>query len=316
MKDIQIGEHRVPPGSKLAVVQELTLAGHRFEIPLFLINGALEGPTLVVTAGVHGAEYASVEAALRTGRSLASEGLRGRAIVAPVVNMPAFRARSIYVSPLDGKNLNRLFPGKPDGTVSEQLAHWLFQNLIRQADYYLDLHGGDLIEALVPFSLYDRSDDQALEQKSAELAHTFGIEYVLRDGTPGSAYSSASQAGIPSMIAEAGGQGLWPLGEVVLLANGVNRVMRHLGMLPGPTPEPVPTRVLTESDWLRSDHTGFYYPQVDVGQFVVQGQELGVVTDFQGRVLQDARAPRDGRVLFIVSSLAMNKGDPLVAVGA
>jgi predicted deacylase len=262
------------------------------------------------------AEYASVEAALQIGRSLSPQGLRGRVIVAPVVNMPAFRARSIYVSPLDGKNLNRMFPGKPDGTVSEQLAYWLFQNLIRQADFYLDLHGGDLIEALVPFSIYYASGNEAVDDRSAELAHIFGIEYVVCGDTAGSAYSSASQAGIPSMIAEAGGQGLWPPEAVALLTNGVNRVMRHAGILPGSEPEPVATQLVNEFDWPRSDHTGFYYPKADIGQVVVKGQDLGVVTDFQGRVLQTVTAPGDGRILFIVSSLAINKGDPLLAVGA
>ena len=107
-----------------------------------------------MTAGVHGAEYASIAAALDLGQSLEPNDLRGQVIVVPVMNSPAFRARSIYVSPLDGKNLNRVFPGQALGTASEQIADWVFSNVIRQAEYYVDLHGGDLIEALVPFTIF------------------------------------------------------------------------------------------------------------------------------------------------------------------
>jgi predicted deacylase len=236
--------------------------------------------------------------------------------VAPIANMPAFRARSIYVSPLDGLNLNRVFPGKADGTVSEQLALWLFENLIEQADYYVDLHGGDLIEALVPFSIYNRCDDGAVEQASRELAEVFGIEQIVRSESSGPAFCAASDAGIPSMMAEAGGQGSWPPESVAVFASGLERIMRHLGMLAGPAPEPVATTVLDKFLWVTSEQDGFYYPGVEVGQAVREGQPLGSITDLAGNLLQAVEAPADGRVLFLVTSLAINKGDPLLAVGA
>ena len=94
---------------------------------MWLINGTGEGPTLVVTAGVHAAEYASIAAALELGRSLDPARLSGRVIVVPVVDMPAFTARSIYVCPLDGKNPNRVFPGNAHGTASEQIARLAVQ---------------------------------------------------------------------------------------------------------------------------------------------------------------------------------------------
>src|SRR4029079_13006547 len=121
---------------------------------------------LVVTGGVHAAEYASIAAALELGRSLDPANLRGRVIVVPVMNMPAFTARSIYISPLDGKNLNRVFPGDARGTASEQIAAWAFKNVIRQADFYIDLHGGDLIEALVPFTIFHRTGDARTDAPS------------------------------------------------------------------------------------------------------------------------------------------------------
>ena len=315
-QNLEVGDFSAAPGSKVFGLQNLDLAGHQVETPVFVINGTHAGPTLGVTAGIHGAEYASIAAALQLGQSLESEGLRGRVIVVPVANVPAFRMRSIYVCPLDGQNLNRMFPGNPDGTASEQLADWLFHNVIKQADYYVDLHGGDLIEALIPCTIYHRSGNKVIDQKSLELAKVFGIQYIVRSETKGSTYSAAAQAHIPAILTEAGGQGIWPPEAVAVHTDGLNRLMRHLGMLKGPPPEPVPTQILARFIWLRSEHEGYYYPKVGVGDVVHKGQDIGCVTDFQGNVLQAIAAPADGKVLFLVSSLAINQNDPLLAVGA
>jgi len=269
-----------------------------------------------VTAGVHAAEYASIAAALDLGRSLQPAALRGRVVVVPVMNLPAFSARSIYVCPLDGKNLNRVFPGNADGTAWEQIAAWVFANVIGHADYYVDLHGGDLVEALVPFTIFFRSGATAVDEESLELAKAFGIRYLVSSETPGSTFCAAARAGIPSILAEAGGQGIWNPDHVGLLTTGLTRVLRHLEMVEGAAPERVPFTILEQFLWLRSDHDGFWYPGVPVGEFVRKGQELGRDEDVEGHVLQTALSPAEGRVLFIVSSLAINKTDPLLAVGA
>jgi predicted deacylase len=269
-----------------------------------------------VTAGVHAAEYASIAAALDLGRALDPTVLRGRAIVVPVMNVPAFGVRAIYVCPLDGKNLNRVFPGNAAGTASEQIAAWVFEHVIGQAGYYVDLHGGDLNEALVPFTIFFRSGNVRVDRTSLEMARTFGIPNLVSSETPGAAFSAAARAGIPAILAEAGGQGIWTPDDVQLHTNGLDRLMRQLGMTPGDAPAPVPCAVLERFLWLRSDHDGFWYPAVNVGDTVRVAQELGTVKDHEGRVLQTAVSPADGRILFLVSSLAINRTDPLLAVGA
>jgi predicted deacylase len=237
-------------------------------------------------------------------------------IVVPVVDMPAFPARSIYVCPLDGKNPNRVFPGNAQGTASEQIADWLFRNVITRATCYVDLHGGDLIEALVPFTIFSRSGDNRVDAMSLEMAKSFGIHFLVGSEVRGSTVSAASTAGIPSILAEAGGQGIWTPEDVRWHVNGLNRLMRHLEMIPGGAPEPAPFTLLERFLWLRSDHGGFWYPAVAVNEAVKAGQNLGCVKDYEGRVLQTAVSPADGVVLFLVSSLAINKSDPLLAVGA
>ena len=313
---LQVGSLASGPGEKHYGTNEFVVQGQPYRLPMWVVNGSADGPTLVVTGGVHAAEYASIAAALDLGRSLDPNTLRGRVIVVPVMNMPAFTARSIYVCPLDGKNLNRVFPGDAHGTASEQIAAWVFRHVIAQADYYVDLHGGDLIEALVPFTIFFRSGNAQVDHVSLEMAKVFGIHYLVSSETPGSTFSAATRAGIPSILTESGGQGIWTREDVALHTNGLNRLMRHLKMIPGDEPERVPFTLLERFLWLRSQHEGFWYPAVGVGEAVTTGQDLGSVKDCEGHVLQTAVSPAGGHVLFIVSSLAINQVDPLLAVGA
>jgi predicted deacylase len=312
---LEVGQISSGRGEKRFGVVEFPVQGQPYKLPLWLIHGDEAGPTLVVTGGVHAAEYASIAAALELGRSLDPNGLRGRVIVVPVMNMPGFVARSIYVCPLDGKNPNRVFPGDAGGTGSEQIADWVFRNVISQADYYVDLHGGDLIEALVPFTIFFRSGNEQVDAMSLEMAKIFGIHYLVASESPGSTICAASRAGIPSILTESGGQGIWTAEQVADHTNGLHRLMRYLNMIHGSAPEPTPSTLLEKFLWVRSDHEGFWYPQVSVGETVRAGQELGCIKDWEGNVLQTGLSPDKGTVLFIVSSLAIHENDPLFAVG-
>jgi predicted deacylase len=315
-RTLEVGQLSAGRGEKRYGVVEFAVQGEPYKLPLWLIHGDEDGPTLVVTGGIHAAEYASIAAALDLGQSLNPQGLRGRVIVVPVVNLPGFAARSIYVCPLDGKNPNRVFPGDAAGTGTEQIADWVFRNIISQADYYVDLHGGDLIEALLPFTIFFRSGNEQVDATSLEMAKIFGIHYLVASESPGSTICAASSAGIPSILTESGGQGIWTAEQVADHTNGLQRLMLYLKMIPGSAPEPTPVTLLEQFFWLRSDHEGFWYPQVSVGESVRAGQELGCIKDWEGNVLQTGLSPGEGIVLFIVSSLAIHKNDPLFAVGA
>lgn len=301
------------PGQKVSRVIELNLAGVTIQIPIFIIHGREDGPNLHITAGIHGTEYASIEAALRLGRALTPDDIKGRVVIVPIANMPSFRRRTIYVGPYDGKNLNRVFPGKADGSFSEALAHALFQEVILQADYYLDLHGGDMIEALVPFVTYSPSHNNEVDGTSRMLAETFGVEYIAVSEIPGSTINAASRAGIPAIIAEAGGQGIWTEDTVTIHFEGVQRIMGRLGMIKRVFEER-PVKTLS-FPWLFSEHDGVFYPAVTIGTKVSLGQKVGSVCDYFGMEQQSVFSPTDGRVLFLVSSLAINAGDPLMGIG-
>jgi len=314
-KDLVVGNLVARTGEKKTGVVEFTVADQPYSLEVFLINGQKDGPTLVITGGIHAAEYASVAAALEVGQKLTPEELCGSVIIVPVVNQRGFRLRSIYINPMDGLNLNRVFPGKADGTASEQIANWVMQNVIKQANYYIDLHGGDLVEALIPFTIFLKTGKPEVDRASIELARTFGIPYLVRSEGMGSTFSAAALAGIPAILTESGGQGIWRRDQVELHIDGIHRVMHQYGMMPGAVPAPVESTVLENFIWMRSDEQGFWYPMIEVGAKVHKGQNLGLIKNTWGKVLQDVVCQGEGEVLFLVSSLAINKGDPLLAYG-
>ena len=315
-EELKLGALSAKAGERVYGTHALNIDGHATQLPVFLINGAHDGPVLAITGGIHGAEYASIEAALRLAHSLDPAKLHGRVMVLPVVSMQAYKSRSIYIVPMDGKNLNRQFPGDAEGTASEQLAYWLTFNVFKQANYYVDLHCGDLNEALVPFTVFQKAGDKTTNEKSLELARAFGIKYLVGSDIKGSTISAAAALGIPGILAESGGQGIWEPHHIQTLSDGLDRMMHHLGMVEGTTTKPGETVVMNQFVWMWSEYDGCYYPEVHVGDMVTVGQPVGRVADFEGKTLQRIQAPVSGAVLFVVTTLAINQGDPLLAVGA
>ena len=303
----------------------LDLAG--IDVPVVDVTGAADGPRLTVIAGVHGCEYASMAAVRQWSASLSGRDLRGRVTVVPVLNLPAFQARSPFVVPEDGKNLNRCFPGDEEGTLAERLAHATFTKVIAGSDALIDAHCGDLPEALEPFALYEAGP---AEEKALELAVAYGLGYVIRQAPgPGRAVggttsAAAAQVGIPAITAEAGGCGLIEQTAVDLHLRGLDRVLAALGMdaaaqsdgaLPEPTlPEPT---VLSQFLWLRSEAAGWWQSAVGPGDSVAEGQLLGTVTTLDaGDVLQSIHAPTAGVPMFITSSPAVEAEGLLLGLGA
>lgn len=279
------------------------------EIPYAVIEGGRPGPCLLVTAGVHGSEYCSIEAALRLMRR-PPEGLAGVVTVLPILNVSGFRQRSIYVMPEDGRNLNRMFPGRPDGSASERLAHWLVTEIFPHAGAYLDLHGGDLSEALVPFSLFPGGSDA-----SKALATAFGLPVAVSAGGEGYTINAAARIGVPSIIAEVGGNGLWDQAGVVRMTDGIERVMRHLGMIAGPAPPPPRDRPQIVTMWVPvAGAGGLWYPAKGLSDLVGAGEALGTIRDVFGAIRETIVSKHSGFVLYRLSSLAANAGEALMGV--
>lgn len=280
------------------------------EIPFVIIEGAELGPCLLVTAGVHGSEYCSIEAAIRLSKTKPAE-IKGTLLILPILNVQGFRKRSIYVMPEDGKNLNRMFPGKPDGTTSERLAYWLTSTVYPQADAYMDLHGGDLDESLAPFTLFPNGCE-----KSKALATIFGTPLAIAAGGEGYTINAAYKVGVPSILPEVSGNGLWNEETVGEMMAGIWRVMHHLGMITvpvKPAPHAIPNFVTM---WVPSAPAdGLWYAAKEISESVAVGDVLGEIKDVFGTVLATIRSEKDGIVLYRLTSLSVNKGEALLGVG-
>ena len=298
----------------------IELAG--LSVPFVEVTGLADGPTLTVIAGVHGCEYASMAGVRRWLRTLEARALRGRVRAVPVLNVTAFAARTPFVVPEDGKNLNRSFPGDPAGTLAERLAYDAFTQLIRGSDAYVDAHCGDLVEALQPFALYEAGP---AEDRARELARAYGLPYVIRQPAGagrtvnGTSSASAAGLGIPAITAEAGGCGLVEERAVGLHVAGLNGVLASLGMTeapasPAPPAEPA---YLGRFLWPRCLKAGWWAPAIKAGDPVTQGQVVGTVSSLDGATVQETiTAPADGVVIFVTSSPAVSDDGLLLGLGA
>ena len=299
----------------------LSLAG--YDVPVVELTGTGDGPLLTVIAGVHGCEYASMAGVRRWTRALAGRDLRGRVRAVPVLNQPSFWARTPFVVPADGKNLNRCFPGDPEGTVAERLAYDAFTQLIVGSDALVDAHAGDMVEALEPFALYDAG---ASETKASELAVAYGLGYVVRQepgpdrAVGGTTSTAAAEIGIPAIIAESGQCGLVEPEAVERHVRGLDRVLAVLGMADDPAPETGPRQAparLQRFLWMYSTRAGWWGPTVRPGEQVAEGQLLGTVSSLDGaEELQEVVAPSAGVPMFITSSPAVESNGLLLGLGA
>ena len=284
-------------------------------IPYVAINGVHDGPEAVVTAGIHGCEYSSIEAVIRLARDISALELFGSLILIPIVDVTAFYARSMYINPLDGKNLFRVFPGSARGTVSERIAYTLINELVASADYYIDLHGGDMIESLMPFTVFSITGNRAVDQQSEALARSFGVDLVCTADISGSTYISAALLGRPAIVSEAGGNGMLEEDAVNVHYYGVKSALNHLGILS----EGAQSRRKSDSELrhirsLRSSERGLFYGDLDIGDYVQEGQRIGEMRDHYGDKISDMLSPASGLVIYVVTSLATNLGDPLIGI--
>ncbi len=316
-REIRVGEATAAPGQiARGRIRAAVGTAAAVEIPVVVINGSRPGPIVCVTGGVHGGEYPGIEAAIRLSRSLTPQAVRGAVIIVPIVSVPAFQRRAIYINPMDGLNINRVFPGNPVGTITEVMAAALFREAVAQSDALIDLHGGDLVEALVPFTLYYQSGNPKVDGASQQMAEVYGIKYIVRSlANRGGSYQAAAAMGKPAILAESGMQGILDEPSVQVHVRGVINVLKHLGVLEG-APEPGEQPVhFPQSAWLAADQGGMFYPAVSIGQEVEKGELVGEFRDWFGDHLARVESPAKGVVLFLVTSPAINRGDPILSVG-
>jgi predicted deacylase len=292
----------------------------KYRWPFIAIAGREAGPSVLITAGIHAAEYTGTDAAIRLGRTLDPAEIRGSVLILPLLNLPGFYERSIYVNPEDHDNLNRLFPGDPQGTWGQRFAYRLLHEIITGFDHSIDLHAGDLIEDLTPFVIYRETGDARIDDKITRMVNAYGAPWAVKSAPtgerPGSLYAVAALNGVAAMLAESGGNGLLKEADVGRHIRGVTNILRAIDVLDG-APDPVPpTHVLKSFDWLRAPAEGLFRCGVRVDQRVKEGDVVGELVDLVGDPIATVHAPVSGVVLFVVTSPAMKKDGLLLGIGA
>jgi uncharacterized protein len=294
----------------------------KYQWPYFASVGREPGGLkFLLTAGIHAAEYTGTLAALRLGRLVQPQHVNGTLVIIPLLNRPGFYERSIYVNPEDGQNLNRAFPGRADGTWSERFAHHLLNDVVVHFDRTMDMHAGDMIEALEPFLGYHVTGNPEVDRLSREMVDAHGgARWLTRveanSNRAGMLYGAAAQRGVPAMLAESGGRGLVEEEAVDRHVQGALNIWRTLGILnDAPAGQPRVPRLLARNDWLRSPQEGIFLCDVQPGQTVSSGQRLGELVDLLGEHLADVTSPADGVILFTVTSPAIKADGLLLAVG-
>lgn len=284
---------------------------------------ARDGKVLLITAGIHGAEYSPILALQKLRSQINSQQLSGTIILVHVANPPAFFKRYVYYG-ADGKNLNRVFPGKADGTISERIAYVLTEKLMRRSDYYIDVHSGDNNEALRPYVVYYESEKATREtiEESRRMALATGIDFVkiargrsVEFNLAAYTTNAALLLGKSAIAIESGELGAPQTEDVARSERGLLNVMRELKMLPGKPVQFKNQTFFTRDQTLRAAANGLFYSAVAKNQKIKENDLLGYVTDFFGNRVQEVRAPFAGVVMYFTATPPVSKGEPLVNIG-
>jgi predicted deacylase len=285
-------------------------------LPLWLAEGKEEGPLVAITAGVHGCEYDSILAAVSFFTQLDVSKLRGTVAVIPVANPVGFSHVSRYVCPIDNLNLNRVFPGDKDGSITQRIASTIFEELVLHSKYLMDLHGGDLFEALLPHTKYFVTGNTEIDRAAKTVAITFTDRlyqpvHPTRRPSGGNLYSEAAKRGVISIIAEAGGEGRIDKRNIEFHKSGVLNVLQWIDMLPGKSIPSGDCEEVLNAVKVQSNHGGFFIPEVSLGDKVGKGNIIGRIKDINGSVIERLVSPTKGIVMMLFTIGVVNTGDPL-----
>jgi uncharacterized protein len=318
-----VGTATAAPGQKATGTLEIAAGvDSATSIPVVVVRGSKPGPVLALVSGAHGTEYASIIALEKVIQALDPAQVSGTVIILPLVNIASFEQKVPHVNPVDGKSMNRFYPGKQDGTQTERVSYAITKQVVERSDYLVDYHGGDIDENLRPYSYWPKSGDAKHDAITRDMVLAFGLDHVIvwsdRPKDPAASRyldNTANTRGKPAIAVEAGYSGTVQTDDVALLANGTLSLMRYLKMLPG-----APTMVehpvwLGKVDTVASDQPGIFYPLVQRGTYVEAGMKIGYVTDYFGKTIYEAHAPAAGVVLYICGVPSMKKGDTVANIG-
>jgi hypothetical protein len=308
--EVAAGEIAVPAGVDAGAL-----------VPVSVVNGQRPGPVLALVAGTHGYEYTSIVALPKVLARLDPKRMQGAVILVHLANPPAFYERRIYRN-VDGKNLNRMYPGRADGTQTERIAFAITREVIDRATHLVDMHCGDGNEWLRPYSYWQVTGEAKMDQAGKELALAYGLDHIVidreRPKDPAKSLYTANTAvlrGKPAITTESGGMGATDEASVAAQEAGAISVIAHLGIQDLPSVKVDKPLFIDRSEVLIAPVTGVWRWSVERMQSVATGTLLGRIHDLRGNVLAEVRAPFAGEVLYVVATPPVSQGEPVAYIG-
>ena len=293
------------------------------QLPICIINGKEKGVVFTIVAGIHGYEYPPIIALQEILNEINPQKLCGTLIILPIANIGAFYQRTPFLHPEDKKNLNKTFPGSPSGSISEQIANYITQNIIPNTDIFIDLHGGDANEDLVPFvCFYDNPKNLENTQKARQLSEISGLPmivsypYTISNKEPALyAFKQAVQLGKVSISIEAGKLGNLQSDNVTILKNAIYNILdfSKVYLIEQKTKQKE-QKLFTQQMYISSPKKGIFYSKLKAGDFVRKGENLGYITDIFGKQLSNITTPTQGIILYKVGTPPINEGETLFCI--
>ncbi len=305
---IRVGDTEVQPGQRVRL--ELPMArlftGTWLNLPVEVVNGAEPGPRLMLDAAIHGDEVNGVEIIRQLLDRLDPATLQGAVLAVPVVNVFGFVLQDRYLP--DRRDLNRSFPGSPQGSLAAQLAHLFTREVVRRCDYGIDLHTGSLHRTNLPQIRANLKDEE-----TRVMAEAFGAPLIYQPKTlQGSLRATAPRHGMKLLVYETGEPLRIDAEGVRVGVEGSLRVMELLGMGTFGAPAPQVPIEATATRWIRARRSGMFHLEVELGERVKARQRVGFITDPIAGTTRPVRAPLTGVVMGFTNNPLVHLGDALM----
>ncbi|WP_228394338.1 succinylglutamate desuccinylase/aspartoacylase family protein [Chryseobacterium glaciei] len=295
-------------------------------LPITIIKGKEKGPVFSIVAGIHGYEYPPIIAVQELLNEIKPEQVKGTLIIVPIANVEAFQKRTPFINPLDNKNLNNAFPGSQNGTPTDQIANIITKEIISNSTIFLDIHGGDANEDLLPFvCYYDRKDSPENTKLAHNLSAQSQINYIvsypynLTSTEPAKyVFKQATQQGITALSIEAGKLGTVQKENVDMIKIAVYNMLESSGNYVKSKPKIKNERKPTffdRQDYIKVPESGIFYSELKSGDKVTKNQILGYITDGFGNKKQDVISKTDGIILYKIGTPPVNKDETLFCIG-
>ncbi|QLG44917.1 succinylglutamate desuccinylase/aspartoacylase family protein [Costertonia aggregata] len=296
---------------------------NRTFLPISIIKGKNKGPVFTIVAGVHGFEYPPIIAVQRLMQEIRPDNLTGTLIMIPIASTDSFYSREPFKNAQDKVNLNRVFPGRRDGSVTEKIADFITTEIIPVSDVFLDVHGGDAPEDLLPYiCYYDNRNYPEQTEKAKTLSENSGFEYVvsyaytLKDDEPSKyVFKQACQVGKVALSIESGKLGNVQEEAIIRIENGVYRMLEKMGMYELNIEKSKDKLIrLNNQKYIDADAQGIFYSAFKAGDKVEKGETVGYITDEFGKTISELQAPVSGVILYKIATPPVNIDDTIMCI--